>query len=65
MNSLVVTVACPDSIRMDRMRKLGELVVAEVRKGIQKLEDEGVIEKSELLLGSPGYTLVLKMKPGP
>jgi len=65
MNRLVVTVACADSIRMDRMRKLGELVAAEVRKGIQKLEDERVIEKGELLLGSPGYTLVLGMKPGP
>lgn len=61
-NRIVVTVACPDNIRMDRMRMLGTLVAAEVRKGLQKLEDEGALEKSELLLGSPGYTLILGMQ---
>ena len=64
MNRIVVTVVCADNIRMDRMHKLGTLIVAEARKGLQKLEAEAVIEKSELLLGDPGYALILGMQRG-
>ncbi len=65
MNRIVLTIACADNILMDRMRELGALIVAETRKGLQKLKEDAVIEKSELLLGSPGYTLELGMERGP
>jgi hypothetical protein len=64
MNSLVITIACADDILMDRMRQMGDLVVAVVRKGIGSLEDKGVLAKSELLIGTPGYAIVLGMTGG-
>ncbi len=64
MNTLVVTVACADSILMDRMRQLGVLLVAEVRKGVQELEKQGLVEPSELMIGTPGFAIVLGMTGG-
>jgi hypothetical protein len=64
VNTLVITVACADNLDMDRMRQLGTLVAAEVRRGVQKLERDKVVAPSELMIGTPGFAIVLGMTGG-
>ena len=61
MNTIVFHVVVPDSIRMDRMRELGTTIATTLRKAIKEFETNGVSSKSELLMGTPGFTLVLGM----
>jgi hypothetical protein len=62
MNSIVVTLVCPDHTQKERLHKIGLAVTTALRESLEELEGTGRISKGEVLLGKPGYGLVLHVK---